>query len=257
MSHYNRIFIIGQPGAGKALLAKTLAEKLSWEFIDADLGLEFRIGRTIDEIMGSAGVKRFHDCQTEIIASLLNKENIVVTTDASIVDHAETGQLLPNEFVVFLQVSLPVQLERLTRNPLPLLKTDLNNFLISLHVKRDKLYEHIANLSIDSSDSELEKHVQTVVDSILQNQDTEQRTKKPPLEAKDLSFFHKQTHNLVHLTEQQARCLKLLAQGKSSKEIARDLHLSHRTIDWNLAKIMETLGCSSSKELIALYHEKP
>lgn len=257
MSHYKRIFIIGQHGAGKALFAKTLAEKLGWEFIDADLGLEARIGRTIDEIMGSASVKKFHDCQTEIITSLLNKENIVVTTDTSIVDHAETCQLLSNEFVVFLQVNLSVQLERLSRSPLPLLKTELKDFLKNLHVQRDELYEHMANLSIDGSDSALEKHTQIVADLILQNKNTEQRATKPQLDSKDLAFFHKQTHNLVHLTEQQARCLKSLAQGKSSKEIARDLHLSHRTVDWNFAKIMEILGCSSSKELIVLYHEKP
>ena len=47
MNSYKRIFIIGQPGAGKDLLAKTLAEKLGWEFINANLDLETRVGRTI------------------------------------------------------------------------------------------------------------------------------------------------------------------------------------------------------------------
>lgn len=253
MNHYKRIFIIGQPGAGKALLAKTLAEKLGWEFIDADLGLETRIGRTINEIMGSAGAKPFHDCQTEILSSQLHKENIVVTTDASIVDDEEISQLLSDEFVVFLHVSLSVQLERMSRGPTPLLNTELKTFLEKLHVQRDEPYEHMANITIDSSDSALEEHVQTLIDLIDAGQDTV----KKRLEAKDLAFFHKQTHKLVHLTEQQARCFQLLSQGKSSKEIARDLHLSHRTVDWNFANIMELLGCSSSKELIVLYHEKP
>jgi shikimate kinase len=257
MNDYKRIFIVGQLGAGKALFAKTLAEKLGWGFIDTDLGLERRVGRTVTEIMGSAGVTKFHACQANIISSLLSKENIVVTTDASIVEHEEICRFISNDLVIFLHVNLSIQLERMTQGPSPLLKTKPNNFLEKLHAERDELYEQMANITIDSSDNALEKHVQTVIDLFLQNKDIEQHATKISLEAKDLAFFHKQTHQLVSLTEQQARCLKLLAQGKSSKEIARDLYLSHRTVDWNFAKIMEILGCSSSKELIVLYHQKP
>ena len=256
MGHYNRIFIIGHPGAGKALLAKTLAEKLGWEFIDADLGLEIRVGRTVDEMMGSSGIQTFHDCQTEILSSLLCKKNIVVTTDASIIDDESICQLLSNEMVVFLQVNLPIQLERLSKNPPPLLKTELHDFLEKLHVQRDRLYENSANITIDSSDSALEKHVQIIMNLI----DISHKNKKSGLEVlevNDLAFFHQQTHKLIQLTEQQAKCFKLLAKGKSSKEIARELHLSNRTVEWNFAKIMEILGCSSSKELIALYHDRP
>lgn len=61
----------------------------------------------------------------------------------------------------------------------------------------------------------------------------------------------------MQLGTQQALCLKHLAQGKSAKEIARELHISFRTVEGTLAKVMEILGCASSKELIALYHESP
>jgi len=49
----------------------------------------------------------------------------------------------------------------------------------------------------------------------------------------------------------------LLAQGKSAKEIAQQLDISYRTVEGYIEKIMELLGCTSSKELIALYHEQP
>ena len=53
MSIYKRIFIIGHHGAGKALVAKTVAEKLGWQFIDTDFGLEAKIGRKLSEIVGN------------------------------------------------------------------------------------------------------------------------------------------------------------------------------------------------------------
>ena len=76
------------------------------------------------------------------------------------------------------------------------------------------------------------------------------------MEKKDLTLFHKELHTKVDLSEQQAIYLKLLAQGKTAKEIALETHVSYRTVEGTIAKLMESLGCSSSKELIALYHEQ-
>jgi len=81
MSEYKRIFIIGHPGAGKALLAKTVAEKLGWQFINFDLGIESSVGRTLTEIVGKQGEEAFYQCEYEILESLMEKQNIVVTTN--------------------------------------------------------------------------------------------------------------------------------------------------------------------------------
>ena len=256
MSQYKRIFIIGHPGAGKALVAKTLADKLGWQFIDANLDLEFRIGRTLNEIMGKEGAEVFHNCEAEILTSQLSKENIVVTTDASIACFEKNRQLLSSEFVVFLQASVPVQVERTSRNPAPLLPIDsLKTFLNQLHVERDSLYEKMASISINSDDGALEEHVSSIIKMVLETDEYEQSAVK--LDKNDSILFHKISHTPVRLPEQQAMCLKLLAQGKTSKEIARDINISYRTVEGNIANTMELLGCSSSKELIALYHDQP
>lgn len=257
MKQNKRIFIIGHPGAGKALLAKTLAEKLGWQFIDADLGLEIHIGRNLTDILSKQGVEAFHHCEFEILTSLLTKENIVVTTDASVVCNEKNRQLLSSEFVVYLKVSTPVQLERNSRNPAPLLQmTDLKHFLDQLHHERDRLYEQVASSSIDSDDNALEKHVLSIV-KILEAEGIKPLEGQLTLNEKDFIIFHKNSHVPVHLSDQQAICFKLLAQGKTSKEIAREMNISYRTVEGYIAKTMEQVGCSSSKELIALYHDKP
>jgi len=152
-----------------------------------------------------------------------------------------------------------VQLQRSSRNPAPLLAmtTNLHDFLDKLHHERDSLYDQLATLSINSDDGKLENHVMKVTNIILGGDGTLSTSSQAILDKDDLIFFHKKLHTPVHLTHQQATCLKYLAQGKSSKEIAKDMHLSHRTIDDYVAKIMELLGCSSSKELIALYYDQP
>lgn len=254
MTAYKRIFIVGQPGAGKTLLAKTVAEKLGWQFIDADFGIEFHVGRILNEILGHEGSKSFMNCQFDILNTLLDKENIVVATDVSIVCSEKNRDLLAKEFSIFLQVGTTTQLARITRNPDSLLPVkDMKLFLDHLHQDRDQLFADIASLTIDSDDNDLEKHVANII-HILQSDNT-LNTKKMVLEKKEVTLIHKKTHVPTHLSEQQAICLKLLSQGKSSKEIARDMHISHRTVEGHIKNMMELLGCDSSKELISLYFE--
>lgn len=52
------------------------------------------------------------------------------------------------------------------------------------------------------------------------------------------------------LTERQREILRLLADGRSAKEIARALDLSPRTVEFHKYKLMESLGLKNSAELI-------
>jgi shikimate kinase len=169
VNKHKRIFIVGHPGAGKGLVAKLLAEKLGWQFINSDLGLESCIGRTLAEIVGKQGEEAFHHCESEILSYQLTKDNIVVATDASIVSSEKNRQLLSSEFVVYLKVSTSVQLERALSYPAPaplLPMTDHKAFLDKLHQERDALYDQAASFSISTDDSALEEHVLSIVKAI-------------------------------------------------------------------------------------------
>lgn len=253
MNSCKRIFLIGHPGAGKGLLAKSLAQRLGWTYIDADLGLESRIGASIDDILGK-GTQDFMGCQYQVLADICQKEHVVVTTDASIVCSEQLRELLSQEFTVYLQVSLEVQMER-TNHQAALLKPGANRdaFFKELHETRDVLYESIAKLNISSDNSKVDEHINDVIKFIS----VVESDKTKALDEKELTFFHKTLHTPVKLGAQQAMSLKYLAQGLSAKEIARNMQLSNRTVEGTLAKVMELLGCTNSKELIALYHKKP
>ena len=111
----------------------------------------------------------------------------------------------------------------------------------------------MANLVIDSDDHALELHIQKIIDNIASDENIESVV----LEQKDMIMMHNTLRTPIKLTKQQALCLKLLAHGKSSKEIARILDISYRTVEGHINRLMESLGCSSSKELVKLYFYKP
>lgn len=89
------------------LCLKAAPERRVFLRIDAELGLESRVGREISEILSQESEKSFYHCESEILAHQLKQENIVVTTDASIVS-----------FVFYLQVSTPIQLDRTSHQTL-------------------------------------------------------------------------------------------------------------------------------------------
>jgi DNA-binding CsgD family transcriptional regulator len=70
------------------------------------------------------------------------------------------------------------------------------------------------------------------------------------------SLFHHELNLPINFPKQQARCLVLMVQGKSAKEIAKELNISFRTVEYYFDKTRKQLGCSSNKKLIALYGDQ-
>ncbi|PJD95752.1 MAG: hypothetical protein CK426_09225 [Legionella sp.] len=163
MNKSKRIFIIGHSGAGKGVLAQALAEKLGWKYIDADFSLAPSIGRALPEIIGNKGAEAFQHCLAEILSHQQQLENIVVTTDDSIVCDEKARKLLSSEFAVYLKVSLDVQLERISHNRPLLPLSDYKAFLNTLRQERDALYEEVAGFSLSSDDGAIEEHVASII----------------------------------------------------------------------------------------------
>jgi shikimate kinase len=151
MSKPKRIFIVGHMGAGKFLLAEALAKKLGWQLIDANPSLERYIGRSLNEILGKQGEEAFHKCEAEIISHYIGKENVVVLMEESVIATEQNRKLLSSEYVVYLKVSTPVQIERMRDGRVPVLPiADLKGFLDKQHLERDSLFEEVATLTIES-----------------------------------------------------------------------------------------------------------
>lgn len=146
-----RIFVLGHMGAGKALLSEALAQKLGWQFIDANPSLERYIGRSLHDILGQQGEEAFHRCEHEILSHCISKDQVVVVLEESVIATEDNRKLLASEFVIYLNVSIPTQMERMKGGRVPLLPVkDMKAFLEKQHQERDHLFQEVATLTIDS-----------------------------------------------------------------------------------------------------------
>jgi DNA-binding NarL/FixJ family response regulator len=55
---------------------------------------------------------------------------------------------------------------------------------------------------------------------------------------------------LTQLTPQELQIARLVAEGQSNKEVATQLFLSRRTVEYHVAKVFAKLGISSRADLI-------
>src|SRR5476651_725281 len=169
MNQPKRIFVVGHMGAGKALLSEALANKLGWQFIDANPSLERYIGRSLNEILGTQGEEVFHQCEAEIISHYIGKEHVVVIMEEAVIATEKNRKLLSSEFVVYLKVSTPVQIERWPDGRTPLLSiADRKAFLDKQHLERDNLFEEVATLTIESIsiDADLIEDVNKIIKAL-------------------------------------------------------------------------------------------
>ncbi len=56
----------------------------------------------------------------------------------------------------------------------------------------------------------------------------------------------------AHLTPREREVIALVVTGKSNKEIARQLAISHRTVETHRARIMEKMAANSLASLVAM-----
>ncbi|QLH41729.1 MAG: PAS domain-containing protein [Coxiellaceae bacterium] len=64
------------------------------------------------------------------------------------------------------------------------------------------------------------------------------------------SYVIGEKNNAVNLTPRQSECLFHILRGKTTKNIAKLLHLSPRTVEEHIAELKYKFGCKSKAELI-------
>ncbi len=74
------IFLIGYMGCGKTTLAKKLAKKLNYEWIDTDSFIEEKEGRSISEIFDIKGEAYFRKFELQCIENLSKDKSLIVST---------------------------------------------------------------------------------------------------------------------------------------------------------------------------------
>jgi shikimate kinase len=101
-----RIVLIGYRGTGKTTVAKQLALALGWDWVDADVEIELKAGRSIAAIFAEQGEPAFRDLESQTLARLLGRSKLVIAAGGGAVVRCENRKLLKRSHsVVWLQAA--------------------------------------------------------------------------------------------------------------------------------------------------------
>jgi shikimate kinase len=151
------IFLIGCRGAGKTTVARCLAQRLGWPWIDADQVLQDRYHTDIRTIFDQEGEASFRDKETLLLAELCGLSRHVIATGGGVILRAvNRNRLHERGIVVWLKADAATLWQRLQADPAtgpqrPPLGAGGLEEMVTILREREPLYRACAQLEVITS----------------------------------------------------------------------------------------------------------
>jgi shikimate kinase len=100
------IVLIGMPGVGKSTVGVLLAKRMRMAFMDTDIVIQTRTGRTLQQIIEAEGVIRFREQEARHILDLNVSGHVIATGGSVVYSSRAMSHLNSQGIVVFLELGL-------------------------------------------------------------------------------------------------------------------------------------------------------
>ena len=130
------IFLIGFMGAGKTTLAKKLAKKLAYTWLDTDQEIEKKEGMKVSEIFEVRGEAYFRALEKQLVDELIPSKNEIIATGGGLPCF---NNLMEN----LNQLGTTIYLERTPKELFQRVKQATNSRPLIAHKTDEELLEYI------------------------------------------------------------------------------------------------------------------
>ena len=151
--------LIGYRATGKTTLARLLAQRLGWDWIDADVEIERRAGKSIARIFADQGESAFRDIEALVIADLCRRDRLVVAAGGGAPLRPESRRAMREAGrVVWLTARPETILTRMSADPTTTTRrpdlTDKSPLDEIIHVlqSREPIYRESAHVTVNTED---------------------------------------------------------------------------------------------------------
>jgi shikimate kinase len=149
--------LIGYRATGKTTLAKLLAARLGWDWIDADVQIERVAGKSIARIFAEEGEPAFRDIEARVTAELCARDRLVLAAGGGAPLREDNRRAMRAAGkIVWLKATPQTILARMSadattagRRPNLTDRGPLDEIIELLH-RREPIYRKLADLDIDT-----------------------------------------------------------------------------------------------------------
>ncbi|MDQ1463055.1 MAG: shikimate kinase [Actinomycetota bacterium] len=165
------VVLIGLMASGKSTVGRLLAARLGCPFIDNDVALEERTGRSAREIAAQDGADALHTLEAETLADALGPpEPAVIAAAAAAAVDPKVESALRGRDVVYLRAAPEVLAARIEHETddghRPFVVDDPARVLAEQFAARDARYRELATLIVDAGDDDPERVVDAIMDGL-------------------------------------------------------------------------------------------
>lgn len=140
--------LLGFMGAGKS----TIARGLDPNYLDMDALIEERLGMSIAEFFSEMGEEVFRQVESEVLAELLQRDQVVSTGGGVVVSQKNRDLLKTNSDNIYLKADFEILYHRIAAdkdNQRPLFLNNSKEELAAIFQERQAWYEEVASRILD------------------------------------------------------------------------------------------------------------
>ena len=140
--------LLGFMGAGKS----TIARVLDPNYLDMDALIEKRLGMSIAEFFAEKGEEAFRQIESEVLAELLQRDQVVSTGGGVVISQRNRELLKTNSDNIYLKADFETLYQRISAdqdNQRPLFLNNSKEELAAIFQERQAWYEEVASRVLD------------------------------------------------------------------------------------------------------------
>ncbi len=144
----SNIILIGMPGSGKSTVGVILAKQYCKAFLDTDVLIQTRSGKTLQEIVDREGYLALRELEEKVLLDLRIKEAVIATGGSAVYSDRAMAHLKKDGLAVFLDAGLPTLRSRVAYFGSRGLAKRPDQTFEELFTERRPLYQRYADITV-------------------------------------------------------------------------------------------------------------
>ena len=161
------VILIGMPGAGKSTVGVILAKRLGFDFIDTDLLIQTRAGKSLQAIINEDGLDAFRSIEAETLVGLEVDRTVIATGGSAVYSPQAMTTLKKNGIAVFINTPLQTLQTRISDMSTRGMVIAPGESCAGLFIERNPLYRKFADIVVDDQGKTVEMLAEEIAGHVL------------------------------------------------------------------------------------------
>jgi len=158
------VVLIGMPASGKSTIGVLLAKILNKGFVDTDILMQSKYGKSLKDIISEDGIYEFKTREKDTIMSIDTDNSVIATGGSAVYSKNAMEHLKKNSVFVYIYVPYCYIKERIESLEERGVLLEEDRTLSELYDSRQYLYEKYADITINAKARSVEDLLKEIIE---------------------------------------------------------------------------------------------